>query len=168
MKIIRGYPNYSIDECGNIFNRDGKRLKPCRNKKGYLKVYLYNDSGRKCMSVHRLVAQAFIPNPNNLPEVNHKDTNKNNNVVSNLEWCTGSENIKHAIQKGIHFIPTGCGEDSTNHKLTWEQVNFIREHYKFRDKKYNSVQLAKMFNVRPETVRAVVNGTSWREEKLCV
>lgn len=163
---IRGSPNYSIDESGNVFNKDKKKLKPQKNHKGYLRVYLYDDSHvRKCFLIHRLVAQTFIPNPNNLPEVNHKDTNKENNCVSNLEWVSGSENIKHAIEKGVHFIPTARGEDSTNHKLTWEQVNFIRKHYKFRDKKYNSVQLAKMFNVRPETVRAVINGTNWKEKK---
>lgn len=61
--------------------------------KGYYKVWLYKDKKRKMYYVHRLVAQAFIPNPNNYPDINHKDENPRNNVVDNLEWCTESYNM---------------------------------------------------------------------------
>ena len=68
---------------------------------GYLKVCLYKNDKMKNKLVHRLVAETFIPNPNNLPFVNHKDGNKQNNKVDNLEWCTQSENMKHAYKNGL-------------------------------------------------------------------
>lgn len=169
MKTIRGYPNYKIDGQGNVFNKDGKCLKPYKNKKGYLRVTLTDvEHHRKNFLIHRLVAMTFIPNPENKSEVNHKDGNKSNNTVNNLEWCTGSENIKHAIQMGVHYIPYNRGENSPCHKLTRQDVDFIKTHYRFRDKQYNSVQLAKMFNVAPETIRAIINGINWKEEELCM
>ena len=68
---------------------------------GYKFVCLRKENTNKNIMIHRLVAQAFIPNPNNKPQVNHKDGNKLNNCVSNLEWCTPSENLKHAIDIGL-------------------------------------------------------------------
>lgn len=95
MEIIRGYPNYSINELGDVFNnKTGLRLKQTI-KKGYCSVYLYNENGRKCFLVHRLVATTFIPNPYNLPEVNHKDENSLNNCVENLEWCSPKYNCNY-------------------------------------------------------------------------
>ena len=71
---------------------EGKILKPYRSHKGYLLVRLYRNDKTKDMTVHRLVAEAFIPNPDNLPQINHKDENKTNNSVENLEWCTNAYN----------------------------------------------------------------------------
>lgn len=68
---------------------------------GYSQVWLQVQPKPRNVSVHRLVAEAFIPNPNNLPVVNHKDGNKHNNCVDNLEWCTSSENRRHAIDTGL-------------------------------------------------------------------
>ena len=70
-------------------------LKPAMNTQGYLFVILYKDGKRKECTVHRLVAQAFLTNAENLPQVNHIDENKQNNCVSNLEWCTCKYNINH-------------------------------------------------------------------------
>ena len=105
---IRGYPDYDIDEKGNVRNKHGKCLKPGKSRKGYLCVYLYDKfHKRKGFSVHRLVAETFIPNPKHLKEINHIDGNKENNCIENLEWCTSSENIQHAIKMGTHYIPYG-------------------------------------------------------------
>lgn len=72
------------------------------NKKGYKQVTLYDDNGKpKTMRVHKLVALAFIENKNNLPQINHKDGNKLNNAVSNLEWISNYDNIQHAIKNGL-------------------------------------------------------------------
>lgn len=93
--------NYSVDENGNV--RNDKRmtlLKPYDNKagRGYLYVCLYNRHTKTgAYGVHRLVAKAFIPNPLNKKQVNHKDGNTKNNNVNNLEWVTSLENITHAI-----------------------------------------------------------------------
>lgn len=80
-----------------------KKLKPFPNKKGYLSVCIRG----KHVRVHRLVALAFIPNPDNKPQINHKDCNKNNNSVSNLEWCTNSYNHAHKMAHGLNVVPKG-------------------------------------------------------------
>lgn len=78
--------------------RDGRVLKSRKDKDGYLVVCLYNFNGAKFKKIHRLVAIAFIPNPNNLPQVNHKDECKINNYVENLEWCEGIYNLNYGTR----------------------------------------------------------------------
>lgn len=103
-KDISGYEGlYSVSDTGlvktHIYN---KILKPIIQL-GYESVVLYRNKKCKAFKVHRLVAMAFIPNPNNLSQVNHIDGNKRNNNVSNLEWCTAKQNTHHAINKGLFF-----------------------------------------------------------------
>ena len=83
-------------------------LKPNILAKGYFQVTLYNGKTRKCFQVHRLVAEAFIPNDNNYPQINHKNGNKQDNRVENLEWCDNSMNQLHAWQMGLQK-PHYCG-----------------------------------------------------------
>ena len=96
---IAGYKGlYQVSNLGNVkslnYNRTGKErvLKPKTNRNGYLQVVLSKDNKQKFFYVHRLVALHFIPNTNNLPEVNHIDENKSNNCVTNLEWCSSKYN----------------------------------------------------------------------------
>lgn len=101
------YEGYEVSNFGRIksYKMDkvnGKILKPTKSTKGYLQLDISLD-GRKRknrvhLSVHRLVAEAFIPNPNNLPQVNHKDENKENNYVDNLEWCTNEYNSRYGTK----------------------------------------------------------------------
>ncbi len=94
-KDIKGFEGlYQVSTQGQVKSRRGI-LKPYINHKGYLKVCLSKDGVKYKKRVNRLVAEAFIENPLNLPQVNHKDRNKNNNAVSNLEWCTAKENRDH-------------------------------------------------------------------------
>lgn len=100
---IDGYNGkYTIFSNGTVrrnpskFRRKTMLLKPKPGR--YLRVALYGEGGRKELLIHRLVAQYFIPNPNRLPWVNHKDGNPYNNDASNLEWCTPSENVVHSIK----------------------------------------------------------------------
>lgn len=96
--------NYSISDAGEVRRDDTDHIKELRlNRYGYAVVDLYKNSKRKTERVHRLVANAFIPNPSDKPEVNHKDGNKTNNNVSNLEWTTKRENIDHAVEHGIYL-----------------------------------------------------------------
>lgn len=98
-KLIEGFDGiYSVSNYGEVRNnKTGRLMKPIKNEKGYLRVGLTNNGKLKCMRVHRLVAQAFIPNPDNKPEVNHIDFNKENNCVSNLEWVTNQENTQYSV-----------------------------------------------------------------------
>ncbi len=103
----------------------GRILKNSRHNRGYQTVDLSKNGVWKKYTVHRLVAKAFIPNPDNKPEVNHKDSNRSNNVASNLEWATSSENSIHAINFGFQSLRRG--EGSPVSKLNDELVLHIRE-----------------------------------------
>lgn len=97
---IRGFPNYMISNLGNVYSKRSKRLlKLALKKSGYMYVGL-SDINKKLnhLRVHRLVAEAFIPNPDGLPEVNHKDEDKTNNRVDNLEWCTSKYNANYGTR----------------------------------------------------------------------
>lgn len=93
---IKGYENYEVTCSGEVINtKTGKVLKPAKDRVGYLIVKLYKDNKQKPFRIHRLVAQAFIPNPDNLSEVNHKDEDKTSNCIENLEWCTHEYNLNY-------------------------------------------------------------------------
>ena len=96
-KYIKGYHKYIVDTKGNVFNLDkNSKLTPRVNKDGYGSVYLYKNGKGTNYRIHRLVAQAFIPNPNNYKEINHKDHNTMNNCVENLEWCDRTYNNRYS------------------------------------------------------------------------
>lgn len=99
IRDIKGWEDYTIDIDGNVFSkRKNKFLKQTINKYGYCKVKLQKNKYKKLYSVHRLVAETFIDNPNNYPCVNHIDSNKTNNNIKNLEWVTYKQNTEHAIK----------------------------------------------------------------------
>lgn len=93
---------YQVSNTGLVRNKVTKQLiKSHKDKKGYLRVSLSRNNVQVTVKVHRAVAIAFIENPNNLPQVNHKDGNKGNNEVSNLEWVSNYDNMQHAIENGL-------------------------------------------------------------------
>jgi len=104
---IEGFEKYEVSNLGRVRSLDYKHtgetkvLRPILNRYGYLRINLYKNSKLCSRSIHRLVAQAFILNPENKQQVNHIDANKQNNIVSNLEWCTNLENMQHARDMGL-------------------------------------------------------------------
>lgn len=130
-KIIEGFENYSIDTEGNVRNvKTGRLLSPAKKHKGYLCVHLFKNGKQNHKTIHRLVAQAFIPNFENKSQVNHKNNLRSDNRVENLNWCTGVENMQHALRQNRMKIPSlngkFKGEGHPNSKLTDEKVLDIK------------------------------------------
>ena len=98
---INGDFDYIVSDDGRVRRCGSTNDHSMRDTKGYLTVDLYRDSKRSTKRVHRLVAESFIPNPDNQPEVNHKDGNKHNNCVDNLEWVSKKDNCRHAWAMGL-------------------------------------------------------------------
>jgi NUMOD4 motif/HNH endonuclease len=121
-------------------------------KNGYLQVAVRTPGKRKWFLVHRLVAQAFIPNLEGLPQVNHIDANKQNNNASNLEWTNAAENQNHAVKFGL----TSNEEDHYKAKLTREQVLEIREMSGLH------IDIAEKFGVNRSTVTCIKAKKTWK------
>lgn len=154
---IKGYEDYSVTKTGKIYSHLTKKfLKFDTSCRGYCKVKLMDRRiGRFItLQVHRIVALQFIKNPRNLPEVNHKDGNKANNSVWNLEWCTAEYNKRHAVETGLYKIE----EDSPRAKLTKEQVIEI---YKLWENLKNKTEIAKLYNVSDALVGEILRGVRW-------
>ena len=154
------YKNYNVDSNGRIYNNITKKiLKTWKDNKGYEVIRL----SRKYFKIHRLVAKAFIPNPNNLPQVNHIDGNKQNNNVENLEWCTQSYNIRHADLIGLRKMPKG--ENASNAKLTQKDVDYIRTNYIPRDKTYGAIALAKKYHIDRSSITKIMSHKTFKESE---
>lgn len=115
-KDVKEYEGlYQVSTLGRIKSLKYKKVMlPAKGKDGYLKICFTKNNKKKTIKIHRIVAENFIPNPMNLSQVNHIDGNKNNNSVSNLEWCTQSENMQHAFKN--HLIVRKKGKDSSKAK----------------------------------------------------
>ena len=155
---ISGYEGLcQISNLGRVksFYNGGRMLKPGRVS-GYLRVTLRCDGKSKSLFVHRLVAQAFIPNPESKREVNHVNGIKTDNRVENLEWVTPAENSRHAVATGLYIAPQG--EDHYNAKLTNEQVIYIRENPDGLTRN----QLAKKFAIPPQSISRIQLGKTFK------
>ena len=159
-KPVPDYEGYHVSNFGRIkrIYKNGKLkiLNPTLIRKGYPRVCLCKDNQKKTFLVHRLVAKTFIPNPENKPQVNHLDGCKLNNHVSNLEWATQSENMRHAYDTGLKVNPQG--EDTYNAKLTNEQARYIREN----PDDLSIYKLAEMFSVYPTKISAIQLGKTYQ------
>lgn len=155
-KIVQDFENYLISNLGNVKTVNGKPKKIVYDNKGYGRVELWkNNKGRK-FRVHRLVAEAFIPNPLGKEQVNHIDGNKKNNCVSNLEWVSPKENIRHAIENNLSSIKYGSKNLSS--KLKEEDVKYIRENAGIS----KSVrELSEIYKVSTTTIYNIINYKKW-------
>lgn len=174
VKVIPQAPGYVIFKDGRVWTR--QRTYTCSRRSG--KEYLATAIGRfrlwqvvsqtkyhgvrvgcldgkwRTMYVHRLVAEAWIPNPLNKEEVNHIDSDKKNNNLDNLEWVTSQENTNHYIQNN--------GGRAPNCKLSFETAAEIRKAFVDAPKKWGMVKkLARLYKVAPSTIRSVLNRSRW-------
>ena len=174
MEVWKDYDEfYQVSSFGNVRSKDsvvkstwggeyfkpGRLLKQNDNGQGYLQVQLCYNGKCKTERVHRLVAIVFIDNPLRLPKVNHKDTNKRNNAVNNLEWCTQLENVLHAKVNGLMVQ----GETAANSKLTEEGVLEIKMLIR---EGFSNKEIANIFGVHPGTINCIRTGRNWSHVKL--
>lgn len=148
---IKGYEGYyEISSLGQIRNNRKVILKTYKNNSGYECLKLYKDSNKKSYLVHRLVALTFLNNE--LNEVNHKDGDKFNNMVTNLEWVTRSENTQHALENGLY------------NSLFTLKNSLGKKHLKNPTSKYHNVGYDKVRNKWKATIR--VNGKNYKQKRF--
>ena len=157
-KGIEGYENlYEVSSCGRI--RSLKRsiiMKQYFDKYGYKRISLSKEGEKKSWFIHRLVAMTFIKNPKNLPEVNHKNSRRDDNNVPNLEWTTHSQNIIHSY---MHGNASQLGENNTNAKCT----NNIAEQVKvLKSLGFSSHDIAKLIGMSYKIVYRIYSDRSWK------
>lgn len=169
--IKRFNGDYEVSDCGDVrsthrvikkrdgtvYTRISKELSPA-NRKGYLVYGISYNWKMSSHLAHRLVAEEFLPNPDNKKEVNHKDGNKANNNVLNLEWVTRRENLDHAIKNGL--VARNSGEKNGNSKLTQEIVDNIRATYKPHT--FGLLKTARMFNTSKRNVLDIIKNKIWK------
>jgi hypothetical protein len=169
-KDIVGFEGlYKVSNLGRVYSvpRDipwRGRLSPCRwgGKylktlcRGYMIARLRKNGKTYTFRIHRLVAIAFIPNPDNKPIINHIDCDTTNNKVSNLEWCNHSENTRHAFANGL--MKPSPGDKNGNSKLTTKQILKIRS----LKGKLNTIEIAKMFNISQGHASHILIKRTWK------
>jgi len=174
-KRIEGTTYFALP-CGSIktynWRNSGKEayLKPATDGNGYLRVGLQIKGVLETRKVHRLIAQAFIPNPDNKPEINHKDFNKKNNCVSNLEWCTRAENMAHAAkggqlskkEQGYKFINKVIKKGSEIGTSVLKEREVLEIRSKFKPRIYTRQMLAEEYGVKASTIKDIVLRKSWK------
>jgi len=177
-KDIKDYEGlYQISTFGRVRSLDrivrngrnklpGVILKTRVNTSGYYSVDVSMDNKKKNFRVHRLMAMAFIENPDNLPEVNHKNSDKADNSLSNLEWVTKERNMEHFFTEG-NFESRNKklrNENNPNAKLTQKDVDLIkklRSEYKIKRE-----TLALLFGVSLSQIKRIIYGWQWNKEAI--
>jgi len=163
-KFINNYEGiYTISDDGVVKKLGYGEMTLCADAKGYLRVSLTDKNGcRKTHKAHRLVANAFIQNTQNNPQVNHIDGNKKNNSVSNLEWCTNKENAHHAIKNGL-FVKVPKEQYEKMHKIVGTNmatftVDEASEICEAVDRSGLSMrEMAKTLNIYHKTISRIYN-----------
>lgn len=155
-KVIKNSKGYSITENGDVFG-PRKELKPELSNTGYLRVTIrYLDGSIVKKSVHRLVAESFVPNPEDKPLVNHKDGNKLNNNFSNLEWVDHKENAKHASENGL------LGYVGENHHNNSNDEMLVRSICDLLEQGFRNKDICERLSIKKSLVSQIRNGIAWK------
>jgi hypothetical protein len=157
-KVVEGFENYVVSDHGRVKRIVGDQMTGDLKGslvRGYRHVNLCKNGKAHSRKVARLVAQAFVPNPLGLPEVNHKKSPKTNDHVSNLEWATRSQQIKHALENGLYHR----GSQLAHHKLTTKDIAKIRQ---MHAQGLSHRRTANMFGVHHSTIASALHGLSWK------
>lgn len=153
--LIEDSDNYFVREDGKIIGKSGKILKPATTIYGYNEVSIKLNGKFKSQKVHRLVAQAFIPNPYNLPEVNHINGIKTDNRVENLEWVTSQDNQLHATR----ILGKGAGETHPGVKITEDMV---RKACVMFAEGYQNKEVSDVLGISKHTIQKIRKGKVWK------
>lgn len=160
-KLIPGTDNYFATKSGLIRSEIRGRIRVLTkwiDFKGYSRVKVVINGKATSIGVHRLVALAYLPNPENKPQINHKNGIKSDNFVENLEWCTCAENVKHAWLTGLSLSTNG--EKHPSSKLNDNQVYAIRVMYSLN--KATLQELSEIFGVHKSTIHAIIKNKNWK------
>jgi hypothetical protein len=176
-KTIKDYPNYEVSDRGEVRRKKNAYFKYGNDTRGkslnkhiknnYYQVCLRGKEGKKYLSIHRIVAQTFIPNPNNFPCINHKDENKLNNAVENLEWCTWSYNARY----GTKIERTIAGHNRNRTKKAEQPVVCFKDGVPVA--RYRSISAAaRELGVNDSCIRSTLcgknktcHGYTWKRER---
>jgi hypothetical protein len=168
-KQIKEAPRYEINAEGTVRNIRTKHiLKKQINAKGYWVITLHigpERNHKKSFLLHRLIAEAFIPNPENKPWVNHKNGNTLNYQLNNLEWATPSENQQHAYDTGLKtpsHKSKNQGTQNARSKLTEKQILWARQNYKPNDKTYGVRPMARYLKIDSSLLSKIIQGKRWK------
>lgn len=152
--------NYEINELGQVRNTKRNKILSANNSGEYSSVNLSVNGKIKTRRIHRLLAIAFIPNPLNLPCINHKDGNKYNNALNNLEWCTQKHNLEHALKTGLRNSSKGTSRPAGNVKLTEIEVLEIRKLKETTNLSY--LDISKKYNVGKKCIGDIITRRNWK------
>ena len=176
MRDIPGYEGlYAVTEDGRVWSypkrtavgrnggtrEDGGRwlnLVRVTNRTAHLRAYLHREGKKIGMLVHRAVALAHIPNPNDLPHINHKDGDPTNNRIENLEWCDAAANARHAVANGLTKMPKQSGTANSQAKVSEDDIVEMRRRHAEGE---SCASIARAFGIDPKTAWDICNFKRW-------
>lgn len=153
--------HYYVSENGDVYRKWSNGYKKMKQSKiqnrNYYRTGLSINGKKISYLTHRMIAECFIPNPDNKPEINHDDGNGLNNNISNLIWATTNENMEHSIKNNLH----SRGETHGKRKLNNSIVKQIQKEYQFKSKDNNTNSLAKKYGVNQSTIYNIIKNKTW-------
>jgi len=158
---VKYYLGHKVYSNGIIISCKGVSISKRLNEKGYWQVNLFYDGKNHCKRLHRILAELFIPNPENKPQVNHKDRNRANYDLDNLEWSTARENCVHSVLNGgrDNWTRNNKGSNNSKSKICKNDVENILLYY--NNKILTQKELSRKYIIGQSTINKIVNKKLW-------